>query len=221
MAIRLLLAASSLLIAALLVGILFLIAGRWDLPFFWASIALAWGLILAGMLLIDPGLIKERLRPGPGALDKAVIIPLKLLAWAILIFAALDVGRLHWSDTVPPAVQAIGLVGFGAGLGVAVWAMVVNRFFSAVVRLQTDRGHHLVDTGPYRFVRHPGYTGILIGILGVPLALGSWGAVAPAIGIGLLILRRTMIEDGFLHQNLDGYPAYADNVRYRLLPGVW
>ena len=79
----------------------------------------------------------------------------------------------------------------------------------------------MVDTGPYRFVRHPGYTGIIVGILGVPLALGSWGAVAPAIGIGLLILRRTMIEDGFLHRNLDGYPTYADNVRYRLLPGVW
>ena len=108
-----------------------------------------------------------------------------------------------------------------AGFGLAIWAMLANRFFSPVVRLQEERGHHLITTGPYRFVRHPGYTGTLVSVLCVGPALGSWLASIPMVVFALLILRRARLEDRFLHDKLDGYPAYAQRVRYRLLPGVW
>ena len=115
----------------------------------------------------------------------------------------------------------IGLIGFASGFGLAVWAMIVNRFFSAVIRLQADRGHHLITTGPYRFVRHPGYAGVLLGVLASPLALGSWLSGIPMLIVAALILRRRLMEDRFLHEQLKGYPAYAADVRYRVLPGVF
>lgn len=99
--------------------------------------------------------------------------------------------------------------------------MIVNRFFSAVVRLQTDRGHHVVTAGPYRIVRHPGYVGIIVGCMCSPIALGSWLAAVPMVPCLALFVRRTVLEDRFLRENLDGYADYANRVRYRLLPGLW
>ena len=133
---RILLGAWTVAMTAILAAVLFLIAGDWDLPFFWAYIGVAGMISLSAMVLIDPDLLKERRRPGPGARDRAVIYVLKALLWVHLIFAALDVGRLHWSDSVTPGLQVAGLVGFAAGFGVAVWAMFINRFFSSVIRLQ-------------------------------------------------------------------------------------
>ena len=100
-------------------------------------------------------------------------------------------------------------------------AVVVNRFFSPVVRLQEDRGQHLSTLGPYRFVRHPGYLGMVLPVPASGLALGlSWGMV-PAIGYALIILRPAELEDKFLRRHLIGYDFYADAVRYRILPGIW
>ena len=218
---RILLGAWTVAMTAILAVVLFLIAGDWDLPFFWAYIGVAGMISLAAMVLADPELLKERIRPGPGGRDHAVIYVLKGLIWTHLIFAALDVGRLHWSASVPSGLQVAGLVGFAAGFGVAVWAMFINRFFSSVIRLQEDRGHHLITGGPYRFVRHPGYTGIAVGVLSSPLALGSWLSAVPMVVFVLLILRRTILEDSFLRQSLAGYPQYAAEVRFRLIPGLW
>ncbi len=219
--IRLLLVLAALGITAVIGVILFGAAGRMDLPFIWAYLAIMGGLGIVAMVFIDLGLLKERLSPGPGGMDARVIIPLKLLGWAGLIFAALDVGRLNISDTVPLPVGVATMVGVAAGLGLAFWAMLVNRFFSSVVRLQEERGHHLITGGPYRFVRHPGYTGSLVSVLCIGPALGSWLATIPMVIFALLILRRARLEDRFLHDKLEGYPAYAQRVRYRLLPGVW
>ncbi len=218
---NLLLVTLVLAMTALAALIMFTAAGTWRLPFFWAYIAVVAAVSVAALLLMDPGLLKERFRPGPGGRDRWVIHLLKLLLWAHLILAGLDVGRLHWSDTVPLVVQIVGLAGFAAGFGLAIWAMVVNRFFSTVVRLQEDRGHHLITTGPYAWVRHPGYTGILVGMLSSPLALGSWLSGVPTVLFALLILRRTIIEDRFLKEHLPGYVGYAGRIRYRLLPAVW
>ncbi len=218
---RILVAAWTVGVTAVLAVVLFLIAGDWDLPFFWAYIGVAGVISLSAMMLMDPDLLKERRRPGPGGRDRFVIYVLKALIWAHLIFAALDIGRLHWSDSVPSGLQVAGLVGFAAGFGVAIWAMIINRFFSSVIRLQEDREHHLITGGPYRFVRHPGYTGIAVGILSSPLALGSWLSAVPMVVFVLLILRRTILEDSFLRQSLRGYPEYAAEVRFRLIPGLW
>ena len=108
-----------------------------------------------------------------------------------------------------------------AALAVVVWAMAVNRFFSPVVRIQTDRGHHLITSGPYRYVRHPGYAGALLLFLGGGLTLGSWLALLLNLAMIPAMIRRTVIEDRCLWQELDGYAPYAETVRYRLIPGVW
>ena len=99
--------------------------------------------------------------------------------------------------------------------------MLANRFFSPVVRIQQERGHHLITAGPYQYLRHPGYLGTIGGQLFGTLALGSCWALLPAAGMLVLIVRRTAMEDKFLLRELDGYPTYAAKIRYRLLPGVW
>ena len=110
---------------------------------------------------------------------------------------------------------------FIAGMALFSWSMGVNPFFEKTVRIQTERGHRVIDTGPYAFVRHPGYVGFFGWCLSAPLLLSSWWAFVPAIlsVIGLVI--RTALEDRTLLQELDGYAAYAERVRYRLMPGVW
>lgn len=218
---RVLMVAFGAAVTAAMALVIFLIAGRRDLPLVWAYLGIVATLTMTALVLMDPDLIKERIRPGPGARDRWIIYVIKLLTWTHLIVAALDLGRWEFSDTVPRALAVAGLIGFASGFGLAVWAMIVNRFFSAVIRLQADRGHHLITTGPYRFVRHPGYAGVLLGVLASPLALGSWLSGIPMLIVAVLILRRLLMEDRFLHEQLEGYPAYAADVRYRLMPGVY
>jgi protein-S-isoprenylcysteine O-methyltransferase Ste14 len=202
-------------------AVLFGCAGRWDLPMFWAYLG-AWGAAtVAGGLVSDPTLAKERLRPGPGGQDYLAFVVLLPLWLGQYVVAGLDVGRFHWSDGVPLAVQVAALAAMAAALAVMVWAVAVNRFFSSVIRIQTDRGHHLVTAGPYRFVRHPAYAAGPFLFVGGGLALGSWLAALLGLVMVLPILRRTAWEDRVLREQLEGYAAYAQQVRYRLFPGVW
>jgi protein-S-isoprenylcysteine O-methyltransferase Ste14 len=113
------------------------------------------------------------------------------------------------------------MVGMAAAFMVMFGAMRANRFFSPVVRIQTDRGHHVIDTGPYAHVRHPGYAGMIPSMPFSALALGSWAAFAISLVYVGMIVRRVLFEDAFLHEHLAGYREYAQRVRYRLLPGVW
>ncbi len=200
---------------------LFVSAGRWDLPWFWAFLGIWAVAMVAGSCLIDPTLVQERIRPGPGGKDYGTVIVLTPLMFGQSVVAGLDVGRFHWSDGVPPAVQGAGLLALAAALAVVVWAMAVNRFFSPVIRIQTDRAHHLVTSGPYRYVRHPAYAAFPLMMVGSGLALGSW--LAALIGLLLVVplLRRTALEDRVLREELEGYAAYAKQVRYRMFPGVW
>lgn len=210
------------LFASLLFGaMIFGLAGRIDLPVYWAYllVCMAKGLWIA--LQIDTGLAAERTRPGPGGVDHFTWHFSTALFFLHWVLAPLDVGRFHWSDSIPIALQYAGLIAFTLFGGLTIWAVVVNRFFSPVVRLQEDRGHHLVTLGPYRFVRHPGYLGMVISVPASGLALGSWWASIPAVTYAVIILRRAAIEDRFLRRNLTGYDAYAEAVRYRLVPGVW
>lgn len=208
----------------LMAGVLFATAGRLNLPMFWAYIGVMAVFSSLGYLWLyrhNPDLIKERLRPGPGEHDRLslgllyVTLPVH---WAI---AGLDVGRFHWSGPMPLMVQIAGLIGYALGMGLGIWSMLVNPFFSSAVRVQADRGQYVITTGPYRFVRHPGYSGGLLFLLCSGPALGSWWSILPMLlGVAGLI-RRTRLEDRMLQKELAGYSDYAKKVRYRLVPGVW
>jgi protein-S-isoprenylcysteine O-methyltransferase Ste14 len=189
----------------------------------WLYVGLWSAFILVTSFTVDPDLIRERRRPGPGRQGSLLRAGLFTASIGVshLIIAGLDVGRLHWSDTVPTGLHVVGFVGLVASFGLFGWATAVNRFFSSVVRIQRDRGHHVVLAGPYRYVRHPGYTATIGFCLCSPLALGSWLSLLPnLVGIGALVWR-TVFEDRLLTEELEGYRAYAERVRSRLLPGVW
>ena len=202
-------------------AVLFLSAGRWDLPMFWITVVLGW--LLAGLRLAccDSGLVAERAKPGENGCDRVVPAVGKAIWGVSMILASLDVGRYHWSDTVPLSVGIPALIGYASGLSLQIWAVAVNRFFSPVVRVQAERGHQVVRQGPYRFIRHPGYAGFLLSLPCLGLALGSWLSLVPAVVLGVLIIRRTLIEDRYLHEHLAGYADYASEIRYRLIAGIW
>jgi protein-S-isoprenylcysteine O-methyltransferase Ste14 len=200
--------------------ILFGAAGRVDLPLYWVYVAIIAALSVGGLYLIGEDLARERTRPGgkppPWSLRLAMV--LCPLHWAI---AGFDRGRVHWSDAVPLALRLVALVVLVLGLALTLWAMHVNRFFSSAVRIQTDRGHRVVDSGPYRWVRHPGYLGAIPAITASGLVLCSWLATALGALGSLWLLWRTRTEDRLLRAELPGYEAYAARVRWRLLPGLW
>jgi protein-S-isoprenylcysteine O-methyltransferase Ste14 len=201
-------------------GGLFALAGTWRDPWLWAFTAAASAISLYALLSIDEDLARERFSPpSPGA-DRLSLRVIRLVALAHLVIGALDTGRWHWTS-VPSPLRAAGIVGFALSFLLMVRAMRANRFFSPVVRVQTDRGHHLVDGGPYALVRHPGYAGMIAAVPLSGLALGSWLAVAVGFVYSALILRRVIFEDRFLHANLAGYPEYARRVPYRLMPRGW
>lgn len=201
--------------------VLFVPAGRLDLPYLWGYLIVCSVLTVFVILTMDPDLARERKNPGPGGLDPRLRAAAAPLWIGSLILGAADAGRLHWSDTVPATLQAAAFIVFAFSMALPVWAIAVNRFFSPVVRIQSERGHHLIRSGPYGFIRHPGYAGMLFGSVGGALAIGSWLGVAPMLFFAGLILRRVMIEDRFLRENLKGYMEYGREVRWRLVPGLW
>jgi protein-S-isoprenylcysteine O-methyltransferase Ste14 len=188
---------------------------------FWLYLAILAAIIVASLLALDPGLFRERMRPGGKR------PPLGLRLFTIVMFvhwiaAGLDRGRFHWSDNVPAWLQAVGLIALAASYALCFWAMLVNRFFSSVVRIQSDRGQHVVTGGPYAFVRHPGYLAGIVIILASGPALGSWLATALLVVASLpFLLYRAVTEDRVLQAELAGYADYARRVRWRLLPGIW
>jgi len=138
----------------------------------------------------------------------------------ILLVAGLDV-RFGWTGPVALTFHIAGGVVLVLGFALFSWAMVSNTYFAAVVRIQEDRGHTVCTTGPYRFMRHPGYVGAIIQSLALPLILGSLWSLIPGGLAALLIVARTVLEDRMLHNELAGYRDYARQVRYRLMPGIW
>jgi protein-S-isoprenylcysteine O-methyltransferase Ste14 len=138
------------------------------------------------------------------------------------IIAGLDHGRFHWSDTVPGWLQRLSLVALADAYALCLWAMVVNRFFSSVVRIQSDRGQVVITRGPYAVIRHPGYVAGIAIIVTSGLALDSWFATGFLIVFSLpFLLYRAITEDRVLQAQLPGYRDYAQRVRWRLVPGVW
>jgi len=136
------------------------------------------------------------------------------------LVAALDL-RFGWTKEYSMWWQALGALVYALALGLTSWALISNTYFSTAVRIQADRGQQVCRTGPYRYVRHPGYVGVLIQALSVPILLGSLWALLVAIPMLVLMLIRTSLEDRMLQNELEGYKEYAHEVKYRLIPGVW
>jgi protein-S-isoprenylcysteine O-methyltransferase Ste14 len=212
----------------LLCALLFLAAGTWRWPAAWVFVAVYIALAVVSRWLVarrHPDLLAERAQfttaDGVKSWDKA-LAPLIAIGGplAIMVIAGLDF-RFGWPPPVPLWIELLALLVMVLGFAFGTWAMLANRFFSGVVRIQADRGHQVVSAGPYRYVRHPGYVSGIIASLAIPLALGSVYALIPAALAVALTVTRTVLEDRTLQAELPGYAEYAQRVRYRLLPRVW
>jgi protein-S-isoprenylcysteine O-methyltransferase Ste14 len=199
----------------------FILSGRWADPWLWTYLALWGALSLRALMGIDENLAQERFHPPTTGADRIALCAVRLTAMAHLVAGALDVGRWHATDTVPTTVRGLAMLGMAVGALLVFRAMRENYFFSSVVRIQTERGHRLVDTGPYAVIRHPGYAGMIVAIPLSGLALGSWMSFGFALVYAGLILRRVVFEDMFLRRQLAGYEDYTTRVRSRLIPAVW
>lgn len=205
--------------------ILFVAAGRLDWWNAWLYMAFYIGLVGINAILLLPRnkeLIAERANLGKNTKtwDKRLSLIYGVFTLLVLLVAGLD-ARFLWSPPLHPALLVAGGLAFVGGFGLFSWAMVSNKFFSSLVRIQTDRSHQVSTGGPYRYVRHPGYVGLILSNLGTPLFLGSYWAMVPAIIAICLIVLRTSLEDRTLQKELSGYKEFASHTRYRLIPGVW
>lgn len=205
--------------------ILFLAAGRLDWTWAWVYLGICLvSMGTNGMFLLrtSPETIAERGRPqATQNWDKLVGGLWALALYLVLpLVAGLD-ARYGWTGVLSAMWNLAGAVVLAAGLELGGWAMIANAYFSTAVRIQSDRGQTVCSSGPYRFVRHPGYVGFILQSLGTPLLLGSWWALLPGLTAVVLMVIRTSFEDRLLQAELTGYPEYAQQVRYRLVPGVW
>lgn len=213
--------AGSIVVAVLLMST----AGRWNWGLGWAVVALYLLWVAANALLImprNPALLAERAnrRMGDRRWDNIILGLFGISALAKYIVAGLD-ARYIWSPTVPLVISLVALAIAALGYGLVTWSMVVNAYFALVSRIQEDRAQRVVTTGPYQYIRHPGYIGSILFDLVTPLALGSLWALIPGVISALLILIRTALEDRMLQQELSGYEEYTQTTPYRLIPGVW
>jgi protein-S-isoprenylcysteine O-methyltransferase Ste14 len=211
---------SVLLMMLVCAAILFGPAGRLDIIEFWVWLAVMTALCLTAVLVVDPDLVRERARPGGKPPPKIYWLVTLYLVLA-LAMAGLDRGRFHWSDSVPAWLRGVSMLLFAGAWVPFIWAMRVNRFFSSAVRIQRERGQHVITDGPYRLVRHPGYTSAFVVALTCGIALGSWLAAVLCWLCVPMLVWRTLIEERMLRAELPGYTEYAARVKWRLLPGIW
>ena len=205
-------------------ALLFVLAGRIDYWQGWVFIAVSLGFLVLTLFIFrkNPEFIAERLKPGPGVKkwDRVYMTLAAICGIAMAVLAPLDAARFRWSR-VPAGLYAAAVMTYIAGQSIFLWAKTANRFFSSMVRIQTDRGHTVCRGGPYKVIRHPGYVGGLLYQAAMPVLLGSlWGLVPQGIACLALIVR-TALEDKTLQRELPGYADYAKEVRFRLIPGIW
>jgi protein-S-isoprenylcysteine O-methyltransferase Ste14 len=212
---------------AVMMAVFFASAGRFDLPRAWMSFgAIFIYMILSTVALYrySPELLAQRLkmrRKGSKTWDEVLMRACNLTSMLVVpVVAGLDIGRFGWSR-LGALSAALGFIIFVFSSVLINWAMIENPYFEPTVRLQEDRGHQVVTTGPYSLVRHPGYLSGILWAFSIPLMIGSLYTFAPVILYSALMILRTYLEDRILHEELTGYAEYADGVRYRLFPGVW
>ena len=218
-----------LVVAYLLIPLILLICGGdlgWWQAWLYSLLIVAAG--IGGRMWAEqrhPGLMAERQNieniQNAKTWDK-VLAPLMAVSigYPMVCVAGLD-HRFIWSSEFPLWLIVAGFIVISLGYAFAAWALAENRFFSSVVRIQTDRGHVVCDSGPYRFVRHPGYSGNILALFGIVLALGSVWTLIPAAVASFIAVIRTALEDQTLQEELPGYRDYARRVRYRLIPWIY
>jgi protein-S-isoprenylcysteine O-methyltransferase Ste14 len=212
---------------AVLALILFGAAGTWRWPAGWLFLAELGGCGLAISLWLaryDPALLAERMsfgfQPAQKAWDKVFIVAIIAFWIGWLVLMGLDAVRFRWSS-VPTWLQAAGAILIALCMYIAYLAFRENSYAAPVVKIQRERGHRVVSTGPYAHVRHPMYAGALLFFIGMPLLLGSWWGLAVAPVVTAMLVARILMEERTLAEGLSGYREYAARVRYRLVPGVW
>lgn len=203
------------------------ISGRWDWCEGWVSAAIfILGFVVSRVLAVrrHPDILQERAasmgHEDTKSWDKLLAPLVAFGSVFILIVAGFD-ARFGWSTGFPLASKVVALTLILLGYALGTYALMENRFFSGTVRIQTERGHRVVSSGPYHWIRHPGYAGSIITYLAMPVFLDSWWALVPALLSTAVIVIRTHLEDRTLREELEGYDTYAGQVPYRLLPGVW
>lgn len=208
-----------------LIALVFLPVGRLDwLPgwFFIGFLVLVYGISALVLVYANPVIYRARSRfqPGTKRWDRILLALMLPAMVAEIPLATLDAGRMFWS-IVPGWIVVLGYVLLAAGMALGTWAQAVNRFFEPGVRLQRERGQHVISAGPYALVRHPGYVSALMMFAGLPLALASWWGLIPAVWASAVLIVRTSWEDALLRAELEGYADYARRVPFRLMPGIW
>jgi len=198
------------------------LSGWWQLWPLLGMLVLTIGVNLIVILSRNPGLLRERLKPDrpEKGWDRTIMIVSLVPFAAIFVVAGLDVLRYHWSP-VSIAGMVAGALLMVLGDGITAWCMAENPFLERTVRVQEERGHRVITTGPYRIVRHPMYVGVIVMYWGLTLMLGSYLALVPTFVVSALVVVRAHFEDRALQEELEGYRDYAARTRYRLLPGVW
>lgn len=209
----------------ILLALVFVPVGRLDwLPgwIFIAFLVVIYGVSISVLKRVNPAIFRARNRfqAGTKRWDVILVSLVCLGMVAEVPLGTLDAGRMLWS-VVPLSVVILGYALLAAGIALGAWAQAVNRFFEPGVRLQRERGQHVISTGPYAYVRHPGYVSAILVFAGLALALASWWALVPAVWASGLLVLRTSWEDALLRAELDGYADYARRVRFRLVPGLW
>jgi protein-S-isoprenylcysteine O-methyltransferase Ste14 len=215
-----------LLLTPLFVAVfLFLPAGTWAWEKGWLFLGVFGAAsIIASLYLrrVNPDILAARINGHQGTEPwDIILVGFLIVMWlATFPIAALDDERFHWFP-VPWWVCVLGYSLLLVGMAILTWAEAVNKFFEPTVRIQTDRGQTVIDSGPYAIVRHPGYVGGMLFFVGTPLILGSLWALIPVVLASVDLIVRTKWEDEALQAKLPGYKEYTQRVRFRLIPGVW
>jgi protein-S-isoprenylcysteine O-methyltransferase Ste14 len=205
---------------------LFLSAGTIAWVAGWIYLVLFFGFFLgvnAWLFQHNPGLLQERMsfsRPDQKGWDKILFPLLLVLPFFWLVFISLDAIRFHWSS-VPFWFQVVGAILLLGSFYLFFLTFRENSYLSTVVRIQKERGHEVISTGPYHYVRHPMYAGFLLFMIGTPLLLGSWYGVLLGLAFIVLLARRAVLEERTLQKELRGYANYMAKVKYRLIPFIW
>lgn len=200
---------------------------RWWEAWVLVSIWTGYAIVMTHYLLRhDPALLAERLRLLPfhkeqKNWDKVIMLLFFVAGVAIYIVPGFDVMRYSWSEPLPLWMRIVALLAHLPCMVFLGWVMRVNTYLAQVVRIDKARGHKVITTGPYSWVRHPMYSAVIILLFATPVALGSRYTLVPAIFLIMLLIIRTILEDRTLHNELEGYPEYAEKTRYRLVPWIW
>jgi protein-S-isoprenylcysteine O-methyltransferase Ste14 len=208
-----------------LLALVFVPVGRLDWSpgwFFVVFLIVVYGISALVLWRVNPVIFRARSRfqPGTERWDRILLALMLPAMVAEIPLATLDAGRVFWSS-VPFPIVVLGYTLLAAGIALGAWAQAVNPFFEPGVRLQRERGQHVITSGPYQFVRHPGYVSAIMVFAGLALSLATWWALIPAAFASAILILRTSWEDALLRAELDGYADYARYTQFRLVPGIW